>query len=215
MVDRALKPYPLATSSYAFIKAFFKQSTSDVVKLFGFSENTDISTSNPDPDIAKTLKRLEAKQITEGGAATSSSSAASSTTSKTDPEASSSQKSTLPDSTPAQSSATAKDPDQSNQEEGKRPLVKESIPGFTELANKSQEPWAAFTQQWRRSWRPLRYFPPRGCVAIHGMVALESSKGRIYIDVSAWYNPIKKEFHQESMQLGLRALSPTHQSPRR
>ncbi|KKY39772.1 hypothetical protein UCDDA912_g00197 [Diaporthe ampelina] len=215
LVDRVMKPYPLATSSYAFIKAFFKQSTSDVVKLFGYSENNDISTSNPDPDIAKTLKQLEARQITEGGAATNSSSAATSATSKTDPEASTSHQSTLPDTTPAQTPTTAKDPDQSSQEQGKKPLVKESIPGYTELANKSQEPWAAFSQQWRRSWRPLKYFPPRGCVAIHGMVALESPKGRIYIDVSAWYNPIKKEFHQESMQLGLKAISPTHQSPRR
>lgn len=215
MVDRVLKPYPLATSSYAFIKAFFKQSTSDVVKLFGYSENNDISTSNPDPDIAKTLKQLEARQITDGGAATNSSSSTTSTTSKTDPEASHSQKSALPDSPSAQTPTTAKDTDQSSQEQGKKPLIKDSIPGFAALANKSQEPWAAFTQQWRRSWRPLRYYPPRGCVAIHGMVALESPKGRIYIDVSAWYNPIKKEFHQESMQLGLKAISPTHQSPRR
>lgn len=214
MIDRVLKPYPLATSSYAFAKAFFKQSTSDVVKLFGYSENNDISTSNPDPDIAKTLKQLEARQITDGGAATNSASAAASTTSKAVPEASS-QKSTLPDSTSAQTAATAKEPDQSGQDQGKKPLVKESIPGYAELANKSQGPWAAFAQQWRRSWRPLRYYPPRGCVAIHGMVALESPKGRIYIDVSAWYNPIKKEFHQESMQLGLKAISPTHQSPRR
>lgn len=214
MVDRVLKPYPLATSSYAFVKAFFKQSTSDVVKLFGYSENNDISTSNPDPDIAKTLKQLEARQITEGGAAPNSSSTAASTTSKTDPEASS-QKSTLPEPTPAQTSTTAKDPGQSGQEQSKKAVVKESIPGYTELANKSQGPWAAFSQQWRRTWRPLRYYPPRGCVAIHGMVALESPKGRIYIDVSAWYNPIKKEFHQESMQLGLKAISPTHQSPRR
>lgn len=214
MIDRVLKPYPLATSSYAFVKAFFKQSTSDVVKLFGYSENNDISTSNPDPDIAKTLKQLEARQIAEGGATTNSPSAASSATSKTDPEGTSSQGSTLPDSTPT-TPAAAKDPDQSSQEQGKKPLLKESIPGYAELANKSQGPWAAFAQQWRRTWRPLRYYPPRGCVAIHGMVALESPKGRIYIDVSAWYNPIKKEFHQESMQLGLKAISPTHQSPRR
>lgn len=216
LIDRVLKPYPLATSSYAFIKAFFKQSTSDVVKLFGYSENNDISTSNPDPDIAKTLKQLEARQITDGGAATNSPSSAASTTSKTDPEASPSPKSDLPGSASSQTPATAKDLDQSSQEEqGKKPLLKESIPGYTELANKSQGPWAAFSQQWRRTWRPLKYFPPRGCVAIHGMIALESPKGRIYIDVSAWYNPIKREFHQESMQLGLKAISPTHQTPRR
>lgn len=215
LVDRVLKPYPLATSSYAFIKAFFKQSTSDVVKLFGYSENNDISTSNPDPDIAKTLKQLEARQITDGGAATNSASSAASTSSKTDPEASPSQKPSLPGSTSAPNPATAKDGGQSGQEPDKKPLIKDSIPGFAELANKSQGPWAAFTQQWKRSWRPLRYYPPRGCVAIHGMVALESPKGRIYIDVSAWYNPVKKEFHQESMQLGLKAISPTHQSPRR
>lgn len=215
LVDRVLKPYPLATSSYAFMKAFFKQSTSDVVKLFGYSENNDISTSNPDPDIAKTLKQLEARQITDGGAATNSPSSAASPASKTAPEASPSQKPALPGSMSGQTPATAKDPSQPGQEQGKVPLLKGSIPGYEGLFNKTQGPWAAFSQQWRRSWRPLRYYPPRGCVAIHGMVALESPKGRIYIDVSAWYNPIKKEFHQESMQLGLKAISPTHQSPRR
>jgi hypothetical protein len=207
MIDRVLKPYPLASSSFAFIRAFFRQSTSEVVKLFGFSENNDISPSNPDPDIAKTLKHLEAKarQIPDGGASTNPSS------SGTDPETSSpSQKSDLSDSTSTRSPTNVKDLRQSGQRQ-----AKQSIPGYEDLSNKSQGPWAAFVQQWRRSWRPLRYFPPRGCVAIHGMVALESPKGRIYIDVTAWYNPIKKEFHQESIQLGLKAISPAHQSPRR
>lgn len=220
MVDRVLKPYPLATSSYAFIKAFFKQSTSDVVKLFGYPENNDISTSNPDPDIAKTLKQLEARQITDGGAATNSSSSAASPASKIDPEASPSQKPALPGSRSVQTPTTAKHPSQPGQEAGqepgqKPPHIKDVIPGYAALYNKTQGPWAAFSQQWNRSWRPLKYHPPRGCVAIHGMVSLESPNGRIYIDVSAWYNPVKKEFHQESMQLGLKAISPTHQSPRR
>ncbi|KAK2598788.1 hypothetical protein N8I77_012175 [Diaporthe amygdali] len=215
LVDRVLKPYPLATSSYAFIKAFFKQSTSDVVKLFGYSESHDISTSSPDPEIAKTLKRLEARQIAEGGAAAGSSPSATSSTSKTHPEVASSQKSAFPDAPPGQNPASAKSPDQSSREQDKSPVAKEAILAYPELVNKSQGPTAAFAQQWRRAWRPLKYYPPRGCVAIHGMVALESSKGRVYIDVSAWYNPKKREFHQESMQLGLKAISPNTQSPRR
>ncbi|KAI3395267.1 hypothetical protein diail_1620 [Diaporthe ilicicola] len=215
LIDRVLKPYPLATSSYAFIKAFFKQSTSDVGKLLGFSENNDISTSSPDPDIAKTLKRLEAGQIADGGAAPGSSSASASTTSKTDPEVSASQRSSFPDAMPAQDPTAANGPHQPGKEQDKRPLVKEVIPAYPELVNKSQGPWAAFRQQWRRSWRPLKYYPPRGSVAIHGMVALESPRGDMYIDVTAWYHPKKREFHQESMLLALKAISPKKQSPRR
>ncbi|ROW04831.1 hypothetical protein VMCG_04805 [Cytospora schulzeri] len=212
MIDRILKPYPMASASYAFVKTFFKQSTSDVAKFFGYSsEGTEISTSSPDPEIAKTLKRLEARQIATGGAAASPSSAATSTASRTDPGASS-QKS---ESQQSEAGNETKGAGQPFGEEDKMAPIKNAIPNYSDLVEKGKGPWAAFASQYKRLWRPLKYYPPRGCLAVHGMVSLDSPKGRVFIDVFAWYHPKTKEFHQDSVHMSLKAISPFSQKPRR
>lgn len=197
----------MATASYAFVKTFFKQSTSDVAKFFGYSsEGTEISTSSPDPEIAKTLKRLEARQTATGGAAAASSSAAPSTASRTEPGASS-QKSD------PQASETRKST--IDREDDRMALIKDAIPNYSDLVEKGKGPWAAFASQYKRMWKPLKYYPPRGCLAVHGMVSLDSPKGRVFIDVFAWYHPKTKEFHQDSVHMSLKAISPFNQKPRR
>lgn len=212
MLDRILKPYPMASASYAFVKTFFKQSTSDVAKFFGYSsEGTEISTSSPDPEIAKTLKRLEARQIATGGAAASPSSPAASTAPRTDPGASSEKS----DSQQSDIRNVTKNVVRSSSEEDRMAPIKAAIPNYSDLVEKGKGPWAAFASQYKRLWRPLKYYPPRGCLAVHGMVSLDSSKGRIFIDVFAWYHPKTKEFHQDSVHMSLKAISPFNQKPRR
>ncbi|KUI70072.1 hypothetical protein VM1G_06550 [Cytospora mali] len=211
MIDRILKPYPMASASYAFVKTFFKQSTSDVAKFFGYSsEGTEISTSSPDPEIAKTLKRLEARQTATGGAAAGSSAAAS-TASRTDPGASSSEKSDSQQSETQKSRGAG----QPSDEDDRMAPIKKAIPNYSDLVEKGRGPWAAFISQYKRLWRPLKYYPPRGCLAVHGMVALDSPKGHVFIDVFAWYHPKTKEFHQDSFHMSLKAISPSNQKPRR
>lgn len=215
MLDRILKPYPMASATYAFVKAFYRQSTSDVAKFFGYSsEGTEISTSSPDPEIAKTLKRLEARQIATGGAAASPSPPGASTASRTDP-GSSSQRSDSQQSETQKSATATKGTSQPSGEEDKMAPIKAAIPNYSHLVEKGKGPWAAFVSQYKRLWRPLKYHPPRGCLAVHGMVSLDSSKGRVFIDVFAWYHPKTKEFHQDSVHMSLKAISPFNQKPKR
>lgn len=216
LLDRILKPYPMASASYAFVKTFFKQSTSDVAKFFGYSsEGTELSTSSPDPEFAKTLKRLEARQIATGGASASSSSAATSTDSRADHGASPPPKSDSQQSENDKSATGPKEDDQLSREDDRMAIIKDAIPNYSDLVEKGKGPWAAFASQYKRLWRPLKYHPPRGCLAVHGMVSLDSPKGRVFIDVFAWYHPKTKEFHQDSVHMSLKAISPFNQKPRR
>lgn len=214
MLDRILKPYPMANATYAFVKAFYKQSTSDVAKFFGYSsEGTELSTSSPDPEIAKTLKRLEARQIATGGGAAASPSSPS-TDSRTDPGASSQSSDSQQSETRKSATATGSASQPSGDDDKMAP-IKAAIPNYSHLVEKGKGPWAAFVSQYKRLWRPLKYYPPRGCLAVHGMVSLDSSKGRVFIDVFAWYHPKTKEFHQDSVHMSLKAISPFNQKPRR
>lgn len=205
----------MASATYAFVKAFYKQSTSDVAKFFGYSsEGTEISTSSPDPEIAKTLKRLEARQIATSGAAGSPSSPAPSTSSRTDPGAAS-QRSDSQHSETRKSTTSTKGASQPSGEDDRMAPIKAVIPNYSHLVEKGRGPWAAFVSQYKRLWRPLKYYPPRGCIAVHGMVSLDSPKARVFIDVFAWYHPKTKEFHQDSVHMSLKAITPNNQKPRR
>ncbi|KAF3764313.1 hypothetical protein M406DRAFT_330657 [Cryphonectria parasitica EP155] len=205
LLDRVLMPYPVASASYAFAKAMVKQNVSKVAKYFGYqSGGNDINTSGPHPDIAKTLTKLGARQTADGSTAASSSSAASSATSASSSESETSQS----------SNPTAVGKSESSKEAG-RSLTKENIPYYSELVGKGSGPWMAFIATYKQAWKPLRYYPPRGSVAVHGMVALDSPKGRVFIDVFAWYHPKTDSFHQDSVTMNLRSISPYNQRPRR
>ncbi|KAK7733971.1 hypothetical protein SLS53_007965 [Cytospora paraplurivora] len=216
VLDRILKPYPMASATYAFVKTFFKQSTSDVAKFFGYSsEGSMISTTDLDPEITKTLKRLEARQIATGGDAASPSSAAASTSSRTDHGVSSEQNADDRQSESRKSEAVTKGAERPSGEDDRMAIIKDAIPNYSDLVEKGKGPWAAFASQYKRLWKPLKHYPPRGCLAVHGMVSLDSPKGRIFIDVFAWYHPKTKEFHQDSVHMSLKAISPYNQKPRR
>lgn len=202
LIDRILMPYPVAAASYAFAKAMVKQNVTKVANYFGYQQNgKDINTTGLNPELAKTFSQLSARQAADGSRAAGSSAAATSSRSASEPDTS-----LTPKSTADGKSEPPKDG---------RPLAKENIPYYSELVGKASGPWAAFRERYRRAWKPLRYYPPRGSLAVHGMVALDSPRGRIFIDVFAWYHPKTDQFHQDSLTMNLRSISPYNQHPRR
>lgn len=201
-MDRVLMPYPIANATYAFVKATTIQNVSSVAKYMGLSSGgKDINTSNPDPEIEKTLKKLQPRQTAGGN--TASAKAASTT------------------STPTQTTSETPPPKSSENREKIAPStnVSNQTPStkiFSDfLALAGPGPWAAFKTAYLQTWKPLKYTPPRGSLAVHGMVALESPKGRVYIDVFAWYHPKTDQFHADSLVMQLKSITPFNQKPRR
>lgn len=207
LIDRVFVPYPLANASYAFMKAMVQQNVSNVAKYFGYSpDGKELNTTSPNPEIEKTLKKLEARQTTTGGTAASPPSPAASTTSAPPSE------SNATSGTPRKASDTGSSDQKKDDDDIS---VKDAIPYYSTLVEKGSGPWAAFAETYKRAWKPLRYYPPRGSLAVHGLVALDSPKGRVFIDVFAWYHPKTDSFHQDSLTINLRSISPYNQTPKR
>lgn len=196
-------PYPLISGAYAFAKAVVKQHVDAVTNYLGYTPvNKPFTTATIDPELAKALKKIEARQAAHGGPGSS-------------PGSESRSSSSLPTSnSQAPSGEVRANTTGSSREHGK-PLSKDQIPFDSALIGQGSGPWQAFKENFVRTWRPLRCYPPRGSLAVHGVVALDTKKGRMYIDVWAWYHPKAGEFHRDSMVLRLRSFSPFRQTPLR
>lgn len=121
----------MASATYAFVKTFFKQSTSDVAKFLGYSsEGSVISTTDLDPEITKTLKRLEARQTATGGDAASPSSAAASTSSRADHGVSSAQNADDHQSESRKSETVTKGAERPSREDDRLSIIKDAIPNY-------------------------------------------------------------------------------------
>lgn len=203
-------PYPIASASLAFFKAMAVQNVSTVAKYFGLSQ--EISTSNPDPEIQKAIKKLQARQTAGGDTSSASSSTGASESSSSGPESTEPRTAKSPAPKPSTATSQGSQNRQGIANTSHRP-VGENIPYFVTLAGSG--PWEAFKATYKRQWKPLRCLPPRGSLAVHGLVALESPKGRVYIDVFAWYHPKTDQFHMDSLLMNLRSITPFNQSPKR
>lgn len=200
VIDRVLIPYPIMSASYAFIKAMTIQQVSTVASFIGLSAGAkSINTSNPEPEIEKTVKRLAARQT--AGNSPPPSTTSDSTAGKP------------PETPPAKTAAglnmhgVGAHP---NAED--RPMAKH-VPELLTMAGPG--PWDEFKNTYKRKWRPVKCQPPRGSLAVHGIVSLDSPKGRVFIDVFAWYHPKLDTFHSESMTINLRSITPYNQKPLR
>lgn len=207
-------PYPILSASYAFFKAMFHQNVSTVAQYFGYStKGKNINTGSPDPEIERTIKKLQARQTAGGNTATSTPNNDTSTS----PVASDSAGAPSPKADGKQFHAQERP--MAKNDSSDRSMTKENIPYHATLAQSSSSsgpgPWAAFKETYTRMWKPLRYFPPRGSLAVHGLVRLDSPKGQVFIDVWGWYHPKTDEFHQDSLTMRLRGITPYNQKPRR
>lgn len=203
LLDRVAMPYPVISGSYAFLKAMVKQNTDAVTKYFGYTPaNKEITAATIDPELAKALKKLETRQATHGGPGSSPS-----PSSPSSPSASESDRQRSSGAVRANTAAPDRHPS--------KPVSKDAITIYSTLADESSGPSKAFRESLARAWKPLQCYPPRGSIGLHGIVTLDAPKGRIYIDVFAWYHPKTREFHHESMKMRLRSVSPRNQVPLR
>ncbi|KAI1850972.1 hypothetical protein JX265_007297 [Neoarthrinium moseri] len=98
--------------------------------------------------------------------------------------------------------------------EQKIPSAKD-IYGVKEVSATTTGAWQAMRQKFRRVWRPVRPFPPRGSVEFRGLVEVASSKASIVVDVQAFYDPKSQTIDTKTMVLGLRTLKPRQMAPAR
>lgn len=192
----------------------FQQNVSTVAQYFGYStRGKHMHAGNSDSELEKTIKKLQARQTAGGNSTTNTSNNDASTSPATSESGEAPSPRADGKHIHTQDRPTAKDSSQN------RPMSKENIPYHAALAesnsSSSPGPWAAFKETYTRLWKPLRYLPPRGSLAVHGMVRLDSPKGQVFIDVWAWYHPKTDKFHEDSMTMRLRGITPYNQKPRR
>ncbi|KAK5651636.1 hypothetical protein OQA88_11811 [Cercophora sp. LCS_1] len=82
-------------------------------------------------------------------------------------------------------------------------------------AGMSESPWESFKKTLGKTWTPIKSVPPRGSIAVSGLVEIESSKAWVVIDVFAWYDPKAKAFDMNSTMMRLRRVQFKLQAPMR
>ncbi len=201
---RIFCPSPVATSVFTFAGTLLKQNILDMAKFFGYQPAHPAQAPNaPSTAIVKrTLERLQqqaTKQpdaIKGPGDITSPTSTASSRLNK----ASAGQ--------PA-SPSTAENPDLT------KPASPKDFYPYDRVRSNIDSAWVELRKKLAQKWRPLRDFPPRGCVLVTGLVELAGPRGYVVIDVSAWWDPKTRKYDSKSMWMGMRRLQMKHQAPQR
>lgn len=64
----------------------------------------------------------------------------------------------------------------------------------------------AFWEQYKRGYSPVKAYPPRGCVAVTGMVVVDTPKAWLHIDVIGYWDPKEGAYDRDSMLMGLRQV---------
>lgn len=103
---------------------------------------------------------------------------------------------------------------------GKSTVIEEIFPA---LVNSIREIHAGFEKpiiaaklkyaEANRKLRPTQNLHPRGSIMVSGFVELESDRAFLVFDVIAAWDPKKKDFDTESMQLKLRRMQRKKQRP--
>lgn len=74
---------------------------------------------------------------------------------------------------------------------------------------------AAFWDKFARGYPRKRAYPPRGSVAVTGMVIVDTPKAWLHVDVVAYWDPKTSKYDVSSMQMGLRNVRTKVISPLR
>lgn len=89
----------------------------------------------------------------------------------------------------------------------------ELFPGQNAMHSLTSEPWKALKQRFAKTWKPKPEVPPRGSIAVSGLIELETTKSYVVIDVIAWWNPKTRSYHDKSMVMRLRRAQMKNQKP--
>jgi len=86
------------------------------------------------------------------------------------------------------------------------------LPSLPTPGNEMAPALSAFTRTLSRTWKPVRFTPPRGTILLSGLVEIQGSRAIAVVDVRAAYNP--KESKWEGVGLGVRRFQYLRQPPR-
>jgi hypothetical protein len=74
-----------------------------------------------------------------------------------------------------------------------------SLPGL--------QPWKRFKEAYVRERGAILAPPPRGSIAVSGLVELETPKAIVLVDILTWYDPKTNAFAPHSTRLSLRRVA--------
>ncbi|KAK3693413.1 hypothetical protein B0T22DRAFT_525771 [Podospora appendiculata] len=218
MTERALWPKPVALATWALTTTLVKESASDVARFFGLDINLSTQTpssptpsSSPGPlptsstgqsaEIQKALQRIR-QQATKRPEEVKDPSALASAAQESPSDASSPSAAAAPSS-----------PGPGDKKAGQQPRNESLIDESKVRSLLGSAALTAFYKKLAENWKPIREDPPRGCIAVSGLVELETSKSWVVLDVFGWYNPKTKSVDKKSMWVALRRLQHKRQAP--
>ncbi|ORY57887.1 uncharacterized protein BCR38DRAFT_354178 [Pseudomassariella vexata] len=221
-INRALWPSALTQSLWSFSTALMKQNFLGVVQYLGFNPNPNNTSANVQQAIDKMRQRIDKSQQpmekteskhpspntlpqatkpqgAEGSSASIDRSSADTPHTTTRPLPTSG--SVSPNGPPLGKPQSAKD-----------------IYGINQVSEHTSGPLQAFKKKFAQTWRPWRMppnYPPRGSLKVLGMVELTGPRGKVVVDVFAWFNPATNTIDTSTIKIFLRSVSPKVQEPLR
>ncbi|KAK0735256.1 hypothetical protein B0T26DRAFT_99618 [Lasiosphaeria miniovina] len=199
LLERIFWPQPMALSFWEFGKTLVRQTASDVARYFGMDVpgSSGNYVNGPAPGGPATLPASQNAQVQKAleqlrQQATKR------------PEEVKNPGAMTAETSP---SNTAGKVTEAGKVSGERFTGENKIRSFTD------SPWEAFKKKYNQVWKPTRELPPRGCVAVSGLIELESSKAYVVIDVFGWYNPTTRKYDARSLWMSLRKMQYKKQAP--
>jgi hypothetical protein len=227
-MNRILWPTAIVLSTEAFVRTLVKENVASVAKYFGYSNGDSPSTgttpgdqslpTSHSPDIQKALQKLRQKTTQRPDEVNDPSTIAKTAAAEANQPSSGKQQQQDPKGQqPGESPLKSASGREGNKgQPGAPSSAKEYFIGHNEIKSMiSQKPWDEFKKRFAQTWKPIVHWPPRGCVAVSGLVELEGQRGLIVIDVMAFYDPKTKKYDRKSMIMKVRRMQAKQQHPRR
>ncbi|KAK0719207.1 hypothetical protein B0H67DRAFT_148806 [Lasiosphaeris hirsuta] len=208
MMNRIVWPMPAAVSVWSVCKAVVRQKTTDVARYLGFPVQEPSPRGGPiNPSAPKQTSRPTQSTQLQKAVERMRQQATKRPDEVGDP------RTATPGAAPLNTSVSPRKAASGSAD------TQATEPGLWS-ANKIKNivghgPWQAFADSLRNTWQKQLPDAPRGCIAVSGLVELETPTAWVVIDVFAWYNPKTRGFDESSIRLPLRRLQYKRQVPLR
>ncbi|KAL2270732.1 hypothetical protein VTJ83DRAFT_103 [Remersonia thermophila] len=209
-LERVLWPQPLAMGVWAMGAEAFKEASRHVAKYFSFASDDmnnpparpgstpELFGARSSPEVQKALERLRQQATRRPEQVNDPRSMASSSSTRT---------ASSEPSTPRDAGGSIADPNRKKQQDDK-PWI-ESVG----LSVANSQAWRRFRETFAQSRRAKLLNPPRGSVAVQGLVELETSRAYLVVEAMTWYDPKTRSLVPESTRMSLKGKKFKVQSP--
>jgi hypothetical protein len=234
-LERALFPEPMAQTTWAFTFVLAKVMAANffggLAAKFGYeisqtpSQQSGISDANMTVAVPKELQHFRQQAARRAGTVKDPSAVAARQAASASPASTSQGVSDAEGAKPKEEAPSPAPAPPQNKIRGKseKKTTSEIIEGnleyyrqaMTRIRDGLVEPKLAAANAFQKSYKAMKYQPPRGAVLVSGLVELETKKAYVVLDVVGWYDPKRKAFDFKSMQMGLRRVQAKQQGPRR